>query len=160
MYSEFLAEVFYLAEIVRGGKHSSDDESITIRDVTGTADNSSSDDDTTNIGRLANLPQIIQLIIRTRHMIMNRLMLYAITSGQKLLTTEPRTCTLCGATEGEALGHKWKMLRALNLKNALYAVTEGEATGHQWKEATCTDPRTCTLCGATEGESSRTQMGA
>ena len=31
-------------------------------------------------------------------------------------------------------------------------MTEGEATGHQWKEATCTDPRTCTLCGATEGE--------
>ena len=40
---------------------------------------------------------------------------------------EPKTCTSCGATEGEALGHTWK-------------------------DATCTEPKTCTVCGATEGE--------
>lgn len=27
-----------------------------------------------------------------------------------------------------------------------------KATGHQWKDATCTTPKTCTVCGATEGE--------
>lgn len=41
--------------------------------------------------------------------------------------TEPKTCSLCGETEGEALGHSWE-------------------------EATCTEPKTCSLCGETEGE--------
>lgn len=41
--------------------------------------------------------------------------------------TEPRTCSACGETEGEALGHSWA-------------------------EATCTEPRTCSVCGETEGE--------
>lgn len=39
----------------------------------------------------------------------------------------PKTCSKCGATEGEALGHNW------------YA-------------ATCTTPKTCSVCNATEGE--------
>lgn len=30
--------------------------------------------------------------------------------------------------------------------------TEGEAIGHIWEEATCTVPKTCARCGATEGE--------
>ena len=29
--------------------------------------------------------------------------------------------------------------------------TEGEALGHKWINATCTDPMTCSVCGATEG---------
>lgn len=41
--------------------------------------------------------------------------------------TEPKTCSECGKTEGEALGH-------------------------DWAEATCAAPMTCTRCGATEGE--------
>lgn len=41
--------------------------------------------------------------------------------------TEPKKCSGCGATEGEALGH-------------------------EWIEATCTEPKTCSRCGATEGE--------
>lgn len=40
--------------------------------------------------------------------------------------TEPRTCSVCGATEGEPLGHTWT-------------------------DATCTEPKTCSVCGATEG---------
>ena len=40
--------------------------------------------------------------------------------------TAPKTCTVCGATEGEALGHSFA-------------------------DATCTAPKTC-ACGATEGE--------
>jgi thiol-disulfide isomerase/thioredoxin len=39
----------------------------------------------------------------------------------------PKTCSVCGATEGEALGHNWK-------------------------EADCTRPKTCLSCGITEGE--------
>lgn len=41
--------------------------------------------------------------------------------------TEPKTCTECGETEGEALGHTWE-------------------------EATCTEPRHCSICGETEGD--------
>lgn len=29
--------------------------------------------------------------------------------------------------------------------------TEGSAIGHNWKDATCAAPKTCTVCGATEG---------
>lgn len=41
--------------------------------------------------------------------------------------TEPKTCKVCGATEGEVLAHNWK-------------------------DADCQNPKTCTACGATEGE--------
>lgn len=30
--------------------------------------------------------------------------------------------------------------------------TEGETLGHEWKEATCTEPKTCEVCDATEGD--------
>ena len=30
--------------------------------------------------------------------------------------------------------------------------TEGKALGHTWQNATCTNPKTCAVCGATEGE--------
>ena len=45
----------------------------------------------------------------------------------KATCNTPKTCSVCDATEGEALGHSWK-------------------------EATCTAPRTCSVCGATAGE--------
>jgi len=41
--------------------------------------------------------------------------------------TAPKTCTVCGATEGDS-------------------------KDHNWQEATYTLPKTCTSCGATEGE--------
>ena len=41
--------------------------------------------------------------------------------------TAPKTCSVCGETEGEALGH-------------------------DWTDATCTTPKTCSVCGETEGE--------
>lgn len=39
---------------------------------------------------------------------------------------EPKTCSICGVTEGEPLGHTWQ-------------------------EATCETPKTCTVCGETTG---------
>lgn len=41
--------------------------------------------------------------------------------------TAPKTCSVCGATEGEA-------------------------NGHSWVDATCIAPKTCSACGETEGE--------
>ena len=67
--------------------------------------------------------------------------------------TEPKTCTECGATEGEPAGHTWKEATCTEPKTCTECgATEGEPAGHTWKEATCTEPRTCTGCGATEGE--------
>ena len=41
--------------------------------------------------------------------------------------TKPKICTICGKTEGEALGHKWS-------------------------DATCTEPQTCSVCHETKGK--------
>lgn len=66
---------------------------------------------------------------------------------------EPKTCTKCGETEGEALGHKWVEADCTTPKTcSVCNRTEGEPLGHKWSEATCSKPKTCTLCGATEGE--------
>ena len=45
--------------------------------------------------------------------------------------TQTRVCVLCGESETSAIA----------------------ALGHNWKDATCTTPKTCTLCLATEGAS-------
>ncbi len=67
--------------------------------------------------------------------------------------TTPKTCSSCGATEGEALGHDWKEASCTEPKTcSRCGATEGEALGHDWKEASCTEPKTCSRCGATEGE--------
>lgn len=67
--------------------------------------------------------------------------------------TTPRHCTVCGATEGEALGHKWQA--ATCIEPAICGVcgeTEGAAAEHDWADATCIAPKTCRVCGETEGE--------
>lgn len=66
--------------------------------------------------------------------------------------TEPKTCSVCGKTEGEALGHKWKKATCEEPKIcSVCGETEGEALGHKWKPATCTEPKTCSVCKKTEG---------
>lgn len=65
----------------------------------------------------------------------------------------PKTCGLCGETEGEALGHDWKDADCENPKTcAVCDKTEGEALGHSWEDADCENPKICSVCGATEGE--------
>ena len=67
--------------------------------------------------------------------------------------TEPKTCTECGETEGEASGHNWAEATCVlpqtcsNCKE-----TTGVALGHNWSEATCTSAKTCSVCNATDGE--------
>ena len=63
-----------------------------------------------------------------------------------------KTCKVCGATEGAALGHSWDNASCTSPKTCtVCGLTEGAAAGHDWKPATCTDPKTCKVCGATEG---------
>lgn len=65
----------------------------------------------------------------------------------------PKTCTLCAATEGEALGHDWQEADCTHPKTCtVCAATEGEPLGHDWTEADCVSPATCSRCAATEGE--------
>ena len=65
----------------------------------------------------------------------------------------PKTCKLCAATEGEALGHTWKEASCTTAKIcAVCGETEGEPLGHNWTEATCAASKTCAVCGEAEGE--------
>jgi len=67
--------------------------------------------------------------------------------------SNPKTCKLCGETEGDSLGHSYLEATCDAPKTCRRCgKTRGEALEHEWAEATCTEPMTCTLCGATEGE--------
>lgn len=67
--------------------------------------------------------------------------------------TEPRICSKCGETEGEALGHDWTKATCTEAKVCeRCGETEGEPLGHDWTDATCTEKKTCKRCGETEGE--------
>ena len=122
--------------------------------------------------------------------------------------TEPRTCSVCGATDGKALGHDWSAWTVTTeatctekgektrscqregcdaveteeiaakghtevidaaveptctepgktegkhcsvCNEILVAQTEIPAKGHTWTAASCTEPRTCSVCSATDG---------
>lgn len=66
---------------------------------------------------------------------------------------QPKTCTLCGLTEGEALEHSWIEADCENPRMcSVCGEVEGEPLGHSWVDATTEAPKTCSVCGATEGE--------
>ena len=88
---------------------------------------------------------------------------------------DAKFCTICGETEGEALGHDWADATCETAKTCnTCGATEGEAPGHNypndtdpctvcgkpnpavcehhWIDATCETPKTCELCAETEGE--------
>ena len=67
--------------------------------------------------------------------------------------TEPVTCSKCGETEGESLGHiggvaTCSAKAVCDRCNSEY----GELLSHNLKDATCTVAMTCYDCGATVGE--------
>ena len=93
--------------------------------------------------------------------------------------TKPKTCTRCKLTDGEALGHDFIYNGGTKTQNShmLYCsrcstrraethkmvnnkctvcgyekVVTPQTCSHNWKAATCDAPKTCTKCGATEGE--------
>ena len=68
--------------------------------------------------------------------------------------TTPKTCSVCSETEGNALGHKWTDANCTTPKTcSVCSETEGNALGHKWTDANCTTPKTCSVCSETEGES-------
>lgn len=66
------------------------------------------------------------------------------------------TCAGCGDSYTESIAkvaHNWKSATCTAPKTCTSCgATEGSAAGHNWKNATCTAPKTCTTCGATEGK--------
>ncbi|MBQ8683635.1 MAG: leucine-rich repeat protein [Clostridia bacterium] len=67
--------------------------------------------------------------------------------------TEPASCTVCGVTTGDPLGHTCQEGTCITPSICeLCGEVVVYADAHNWGEATCTDPKTCTLCGKTEGE--------
>ena len=88
---------------------------------------------------------------------------FTIHSYDPATCTEPKTCKICGKTEGEALGHQWGgwtvvteptcteegLRERICLNDTAHQETEAiPAAGHTWKDATCTEPSVCTVCGA------------
>ena len=72
---------------------------------------------------------------------------------EKATCEEPKTCSECGETKGEAKGHDWVDATCEEPKTcANCGETEGEADGHDWVDATYDAPKTCSECGETEGE--------
>lgn len=67
---------------------------------------------------------------------------------QEASCTEARTCTICGAEDGEPKGHTWQ---AANCEEAIACVvcgaSDGAPKGHVWESPTCTEPEKCTICG-------------
>lgn len=71
---------------------------------------------------------------------------------QAATCTAPKTCSLCGETEGKLLPHTWEDATCTNAKTcAVCKSTEGEALPHTWQDATCTNAKICTVCETTEG---------
>lgn len=65
--------------------------------------------------------------------------------------TEPKTCSLCGETEGKPLGHTWEEATCTEPKTcAVCGITSGRANGHDWENATASSPKKCKVCGLTE----------
>lgn len=66
--------------------------------------------------------------------------------------TEPKTCSVCGESDGTAIGHIWNNATCnapMTCKNC--GATEGTSIGHIWNDASCTEPMTCKNCGETDG---------
>lgn len=65
----------------------------------------------------------------------------------------PKTCPLCGKSEGQAIGHLWEDATCMAPRTCkLCGLTEGEPVSHSWIEASCAAPRTCQWCALTEGD--------
>ena len=68
----------------------------------------------------------------------------------------PKTCKVCGATEGKALGHSWSDGSCENaISCSVCGEIAGKPFGHRWSDpdpTLCSSKRSCFICGATEGE--------
>ena len=61
--------------------------------------------------------------------------------------------TACLSLTGCHLNHEWQEATCTQPRTCtIGGETEGEPLGHTWVDATCTEAKTCSVCGETEGE--------
>ena len=64
----------------------------------------------------------------------------------------PKTCEMCGQTEGTVEGHVWKEATCTSPKTCSNCGAEdGLAAGHRYTSADCVSPKVCTVCGEVSG---------
>ena len=68
----------------------------------------------------------------------------------------PKTCALCGETEGEKGEHIWKNSCLAPSTCEICGATEGEALGHDWSSLLCTEDKQCKVCGEKESAKEHT----
>ena len=75
-------------------------------------------------------------------------------TGGTATCTDAPVCTACGESYGTALGHNYSKPDCENpgiCSNC--GGTNAAPLGHSWQSATCTTPKTCKTCNKTEGSS-------
>ena len=91
-----------------------------------------------------------------------------ICAGENATCTSDAICNTCNSVYQEKLGHSFTDYKSngdatctadgtktakCDRCDAKETVTDkGSAKGHTWQDADCTTPKTCSVCGATEGE--------
>ncbi len=66
---------------------------------------------------------------------------------------KPKTCTVCGETEGNALKHNWVPANCEDPRNCVRCgAIDESAPLHNMVDATCETPKHCVRCEITEGE--------
>ncbi len=86
-------------------------------------------------------------------------------SWQNASCSSPRTCVICGVTDGDASGHSYTSVvtaptctssgfttYTCTVCGDTYSTQFGTASGHMWSDATCMLPKTCFICGDSEGD--------
>ena len=64
----------------------------------------------------------------------------------------PKTCGVCGLTEGETAGHVWIDATCTSPKTcSACGETEGMSAGHKYSSADCVSPKVCSACGEVSG---------
>ena len=62
------------------------------------------------------------------------------------------TVLICFCLTGCCVSHEWQEATCTEPRTcSKCGKTEGKALGHKWQEATCTSPKTCSVCGQTSG---------
>lgn len=74
-------------------------------------------------------------------------------SWKEATCSDPKTCTLCGKTEGTSIAHNWSEATCTTVKTCEdCGKTEGTVADHNWNAATCMSAKSCSVCKKTEGE--------
>lgn len=67
--------------------------------------------------------------------------------------THPKTCAICGKSQGNPLGHDWQEAGCDSpMVCDRCGELQGQILGHDWQDATCYTPQTCARCGKIQGE--------